>query len=97
MIQFCAAIQTSSTTSKYLELCNNIQKQLTYTNDSSYITCISLTLALEAQELPSFLQHLQAEQREEKRTVAPAGAEQERRFGEHEICNIWQENEEQED
>ena len=75
-----------------------MQKQSTCTNDLSYITCISLTLALQAQEhSAALLQHLQAEQREEERRVAAAGAEQERRIGEQEICRSWQEKEKKEE
>ena len=60
--------------------------------------CISLTLALQAQEhSAALLQHLQAEQREEERRVAAAGAEQERRIGEQEICRSWQEKEKKEE
>ena len=61
----------------------------------AYLACLAFysTLAVQAQEhSAALLQHLQAEQREEERRVAAAGAI----VGEQEIARGWQEKEKKE-
>ena len=57
------------------------------------MSCLCLTFGVQAQEhSAALLQHLQAEQREEERRVAAAGAI----LGEQEIARGWQEKEKKE-